>query len=131
MSAPATDVRKPFPTREELIHELEDTALGLDRGVGGLIEEATHLTVAFGERSCGSRRRSPPRRGRRPPWCQTFSLAYARRLQRGAGPVGDTWHLDELFVTIRGRRQYLWRAIDQATSSTPCCSPAGIATPRR
>ena len=27
--------------------------------------------------------------------------------------MGDTWHLDELFVTIQGQRQYLWRAIDQ------------------
>lgn len=39
--------------------------------------------------------------------------AYARRVRRRAGPVGDTWHLDELFVTIRGQRQYLWRAVDQ------------------
>jgi len=35
------------------------------------------------------------------------------RLRRRGRPVGDTWHLDELFVTIRGRRQYLWRAVDQ------------------
>ncbi|MCP4202287.1 MAG: DDE-type integrase/transposase/recombinase [bacterium] len=27
--------------------------------------------------------------------------------------MGDTWHLDELFVNIQGRRQYLWRAVDQ------------------
>jgi len=27
--------------------------------------------------------------------------------------MGDTWHLDELFVTIQGRRQYLWRAVDE------------------
>jgi transposase-like protein len=46
-------------------------------------------------------------------WCETFGLAYARRLRQRAGPVGDTWHLDELFVTIRGQRQYLWRAVDQ------------------
>src|SRR5262245_42116420 len=46
-------------------------------------------------------------------WCETFGLAYARRLRHRAGPVGDTWHLDELFVTIRGQRQYLWRAVDQ------------------
>jgi putative transposase len=46
-------------------------------------------------------------------WCQTFGLAYARRLRRHRWPVGDTWHLDELFVTINGRRQYLWRAVDQ------------------
>ena len=46
-------------------------------------------------------------------WCQTFGRAYARRLRRRHGHVGDTWHLDELFVTIRGQRQYLWRAVDQ------------------
>jgi putative transposase len=46
-------------------------------------------------------------------WCQTFGATYARRLRRRAGPVGDTWHLDELLVTIRGRRQYLWRAVEQ------------------
>jgi putative transposase len=28
-----------------------------------------------------------------------------------AGSLG--WHLDELFVTIQGQRQYLWRAVDQ------------------
>ena len=27
--------------------------------------------------------------------------------------MGDTWHLDELFVTLNGRRQYLWRAVDE------------------
>jgi putative transposase len=46
-------------------------------------------------------------------WCETFGLAYARRLRHRAGPIGDTWHLDELFVTIRGQRQYVWRAVDQ------------------
>ncbi len=46
-------------------------------------------------------------------WCQTFGLDYARRLRRRQGRLGDTWHLDELFVTIQGRRQYLWRAVDQ------------------
>ena len=46
-------------------------------------------------------------------WCQTFGLDYARRLRRGRGRLGDTWYLDELFVTIQGQRQYLWRAVDQ------------------
>ena len=46
-------------------------------------------------------------------WCQTFGLDYARRLRRRQGRLGDTWHLDELFVTIQGRPQYLWRAVDQ------------------
>ena len=46
-------------------------------------------------------------------WCQTFGHDYARRLRRRRGRLGDTWHLDELFLTIQGQRQYLWRAVDQ------------------
>jgi putative transposase len=46
-------------------------------------------------------------------WCLRFGPQYARRLKRRQGRLGDTWHLDELFVTIQGRRQYLWRAVDQ------------------
>ncbi len=45
-------------------------------------------------------------------WCRTFGLDYARRLRHRRGRMGDTWYLDELFVTIQGRRQYLWRAVD-------------------
>ena len=30
-----------------------------------------------------------------------------------SGRLGDTWFLDEVFVTIRGERCYLWRAVDQ------------------
>ena len=46
-------------------------------------------------------------------WCLTFGLDYARRLRRHRGQMGDTWHLDELFVKIQGRRQYLWRAVHE------------------
>ena len=46
-------------------------------------------------------------------WCLTFGAAYARTLRHRRGPQGDTWHLDELFVTLNGRRQYLWRAVDE------------------
>ena len=35
-------------------------------------------------------------------WCLTFGSAYARRLTRRQGRLGDTWHLDEVFVTIPG-----------------------------
>ncbi|MDE0831416.1 MAG: IS6 family transposase [Vicinamibacterales bacterium] len=45
-------------------------------------------------------------------WCQTFGLDYARRLRRRRGRMGDTWYLDEVFVKIQGRLQYLWRAVD-------------------
>jgi putative transposase len=46
-------------------------------------------------------------------WCRTFGPAYARSLRRRQGRLGDIWHLDELFVNIQGRQQYLWRAVDQ------------------
>ena len=41
------------------------------------------------------------------------SSSYARKLRRKQGRLGDIWHVDELFVTIRGQRRYLWRAVDQ------------------
>ena len=46
-------------------------------------------------------------------WCLRFGPQYARRLKQRQGRLGDTWHLDELFITIQGCRQHLWRAIDQ------------------
>ncbi len=46
-------------------------------------------------------------------WCWTFGPEYARTLRRRRGRMGDTWYLDELFVNIQGRQQYLWRAVDQ------------------
>ena len=46
-------------------------------------------------------------------WCLRFGLDYARRLRHRRGRQGDTWYLDELFVNIQGRQQYLWRAVDE------------------
>ena len=46
-------------------------------------------------------------------WCAKFGPDYAGRLRRRRPRPGDKWHLDEVFVTINGRRQYLWRAVDQ------------------
>ena len=46
-------------------------------------------------------------------WCQKFGPDYARKLRRRQGRLGDTWHLDEVFIRINGQQQYLWRAVDQ------------------
>ncbi len=46
-------------------------------------------------------------------WCQKFGPTYARKLKKRQGRLGDTWHIDEVFVTIQGARHYLWRAVDQ------------------
>jgi putative transposase len=46
-------------------------------------------------------------------WCLKFGAEYSKRLRKCRGPVGDTWHLDEVFLKIDGRQKYLWRAVDQ------------------
>jgi|SRR5882724_6201212 len=46
-------------------------------------------------------------------WCQTFGQAPANHLRHRRPQPGDTWHLDEVFLTIRGTRHYLWRAVGQ------------------
>ncbi len=46
-------------------------------------------------------------------WTIKFGTRYARRLKRRQGRVGGIWYLDEVFITISGERQYLWRAVDQ------------------
>ena len=46
-------------------------------------------------------------------WARTFGPTYARRLRRRRGHLGDTWYLDEVFVILHGRQQYLWRAVDE------------------
>jgi len=46
-------------------------------------------------------------------WCLRFGQAFAKRLRCRQGRLGDTWHLDEVFVTIGGELHYLWRAVDQ------------------
>ena len=46
-------------------------------------------------------------------WCLTFGQRYANELRHRRPRCGDTWHLDEVFLTIRGERHSLWRAVDQ------------------
>ncbi len=46
-------------------------------------------------------------------WCRKFVPDYTRNLQRPQGCLGDTWHVDDVFMTGQGQRQYLWRAVDQ------------------
>ena len=46
-------------------------------------------------------------------WCSKFGQTYANELRRRRPRPGDKWHLDEVFITIRGKISYLWRAVDQ------------------
>jgi putative transposase len=46
-------------------------------------------------------------------WCQKFGPGYARKFKKRQGRLGDVWHIDEVFVTIQGQRQYLWCAAER------------------
>jgi putative transposase len=46
-------------------------------------------------------------------WCVKFGQSYAKRMRSRSPRPGDRWHLDEIFLTIADKRQYLWRAVDQ------------------
>ncbi len=45
-------------------------------------------------------------------WVQKFGQLYACELRRRRPRPADRWHLDEVFVSIGGKRMYLWRAVD-------------------
>jgi putative transposase len=46
-------------------------------------------------------------------WSLRFGPTYAKTLRRRRPQAGDKWFLDEVFVRIRGKLHYLWRAVDQ------------------
>ena len=45
-------------------------------------------------------------------WVIKFGPLIAANLRRRRTPPTGRWHLDEMVVRIRGRRMYLWRAVD-------------------
>ena len=46
-------------------------------------------------------------------WGIRFGRQFAATLKRRRPKPGDKWHLDEVFIRIRGKLHYLWRAVDQ------------------
>ena len=46
-------------------------------------------------------------------WCLKFGQEFANRLRRRAPRRGDKWHLDEVLLSIAGKKHWLWRAVDQ------------------
>ena len=45
-------------------------------------------------------------------WFLKFGAPIARNLRHMRPTPGDYWHLDEMVIVIRGRRHWLWRAVD-------------------
>ena len=47
-------------------------------------------------------------------WAEKFGRHFANEIRRrSAGRLGDKWHMDEVVVSIAGRKRWLWRAVDQ------------------
>lgn len=47
-------------------------------------------------------------------WAEKFGRQFAGKIRRrSAGNFDDKWHLDEVVITIRGKKHWLWRAVDQ------------------
>src|ERR671912_628582 len=46
-------------------------------------------------------------------WGLKFGQGLANQIRRRLSRTGDKWHLDEVVITIAGRKHWLWRAVDQ------------------
>ncbi len=46
-------------------------------------------------------------------WSSKFGPGYAAGLRRRRAGVGDKWHLDEVQLKIKGKRHWLWRAVNK------------------
>jgi putative transposase len=65
-------------------------------------------------------------------WCLTFGGEFARKLRKRRPKPGDTWHLDEVILTINGELQDLWRAVtDLTTEATDPAVPTWQTKPAR
>src|ERR671913_834990 len=46
-------------------------------------------------------------------WALKFGQGFANQIRRRLPCPGDKWHLDEVVITIAGKKHWLWRAVDQ------------------
>ena len=46
-------------------------------------------------------------------WFLKFGASFADKMRRRRPRPGDKWHLDEVFIRIKGELHFLWRAVDQ------------------
>jgi putative transposase len=46
-------------------------------------------------------------------WALKFGQGFANQIRRRLPAPGDKWHLDEVAISIAGKKHWLWRAVDQ------------------
>ena len=46
-------------------------------------------------------------------WSLKFGQSFANQIRRRLPASGDKWHLDEVAISIAGKKHWLWRAVDQ------------------
>jgi len=47
-------------------------------------------------------------------WAEKFGRHFANEIRhRSAGKLGEKWYLDEVVISIGGKKHWLWRAVDQ------------------
>lgn len=57
-------------------------------------------------------------------WFLKFGPSTARNLRSTRPAPSDYWHLDEMVIMIRGKRPYLWHAVDNESEVLNLlCSP--------
>jgi len=52
-------------------------------------------------------------------WCDKFGKGFAHRVKAVRRKLGSTWHLDEMFVTLRDEPYLLWRSYPAAKAEIP------------
>ncbi|WP_150121171.1 IS6 family transposase, partial [Sulfitobacter sp. HI0076] len=45
-------------------------------------------------------------------WVNRFGGHFSTRILRDRPAPSDNWHLDEVVIPIRGKKHWLWRAVD-------------------
>jgi putative transposase len=46
-------------------------------------------------------------------WALKFGQSFANQIPGRLPAIGDKWRLDEVVISIAGRKHWLWRAVDQ------------------
>ncbi len=57
-------------------------------------------------------------------WFLKFGRLIASNLRQSRPRPSPRWHLDEMVIKIRGRRHWLWRAVDDEVLDSPGAAPS-------